>query len=120
MGGAVSLIISVLAVVAFAASGSTTLAIIAIVVVIVCLWSWLHMWYFARVLARQRLFVAALQRGEFEQGSPEAERYWNEMQIQVDLCDATDIPNWITMVNMVAAAAAVVFLVWGAIAYWSS
>jgi hypothetical protein len=77
MGGAVSLIVSLLAVVAFAASGSTVLAIVAIIVAIVCLWSWLHMWYFARILARQRLFVAALHRGEFEQGSPEAERYWS-------------------------------------------
>ena len=120
MGGTVSLFISLLAVVAFAASGSIALTIVAIVVAILCLWSWLHMWYFARILARQRLFVAALHRGEFEQNSPEAERYWNEMRIQVDPRDMVDVPNWITMVNMVAALAAVVLLICGTIVYWSS
>ncbi len=120
MGGVVSLIISVLAVAAFLAAGSTVLAIVASFVTILCLWSLLHMRYFARVLARQRLFVAALDRGEFESDSSEAERYWNELRIKVEKRDVLDIPNWITMVNMVAAVSALVLSIWGAVVYWSS
>lgn len=120
MGGAVSLIIAILAVVAFAAADSPALAIVAGVVAIVCVWSWLHMWYFARILARQRLFVAALRRGDFEENSPAADKYWNEMRIEIDPRDAADVPNWITIVNMFAAAVAIVLLICGAIAYWFS
>ena len=95
------------------------MVVIAGVVALVCLWSWLHMRYFARVLARQRLFVAALDRGDFEEESPEGERYWQTMRVEVEPCDAADIPNWITTVNMMASLGAVVLVVWGAIEFWT-
>ncbi len=118
MGGAITLIIPLLAILAFLASASPILAIVACIVAVVYLWSWLHMLYFARSLARQRLFVAALHRGEFEQGSPEAERYWHEMEVEVDPSDSVDVPNWITRVNMIATVMALVLLLWGITAYW--
>ncbi len=119
MGGIVSFTIAVLAVVAFAAAGSVVLAFVSAFIALICVWSWLHMWYFARLLARQRLFVAALLRGEFGHNSPEAERYWREIRIEVDPRDVADIPNWIAFLNMLASAAALVLCTWGAIAYWS-
>ena len=70
-----------------------------------------------RVLARQRLFVEALDRGEFESGSPEADRYWKTVRIVVGPRDVADVPNWITSINMGASLAAVVLVVWGAIAF---
>jgi hypothetical protein len=113
MGGALSFVLSVLAAFAFARAGSYALAVLAGFVSLICLWSWIHMWYFARVLARQRLFVAALHRGDFAEGSPEAERYWQEMPIHVEQRDVHDVPDWITVVNMAATAVAVILLAWG-------
>ena len=118
MGGAISVTIAVLAVVAFAVAGSKALVIVSSIVVVACLWSWLQMWYCARLLARQRLFVAALDRGGFEQGSPEAKQYWSQMKIQVDTQDVNDVPNWIVLVNMLASAAALLLLIWGVLANW--
>lgn len=115
MGGALSLFLSVLAVFGFVRAGSYSLAVVTGFVSLVCLLSWLHMWYFARMMARQRLFVAALDRGDIAQDSPEAERYWREMPIHVEERDVQDVPSWIAAVNMGAAVLAVILLAWGMI-----
>jgi hypothetical protein len=116
MGGCFSVIIAVLAAFAFFVDGSRVMGAFACVNAVICLWSWLHMRYFARILARQRLFVAALQRGDVEQGSPEAERLWREIAVSVSPRDIQDVPDWITGVNMVATLVAFILLVCGGIA----
>jgi hypothetical protein len=120
MGGAISLIVSLLAVVAFTLSDWIVMASVSALVAVMCLWSWLHMWYFARVLARQRTYVAALNRGEIREGAREAERYWHELQVIVQPEDVRDVPDWITKVNIIASLCAFVLAVWGGILYWRS
>jgi len=120
MGGAITFIISLVGVAAFSATGSAGMATVSAIVAIVCLWSWLHMWYFARLLARQRTYVAALNRGEFTEGTPEAYRYWKQIEIVVEAIDVQDVPDWITRINMVAALAALVLALCGAVSYLRS
>lgn len=76
------------------------------------------MWYFARILARNRIFVRELQGGRFQEGSPEAERYWRELRIQVEPMDARDVPNWITAINIIASLAGSALLFYGCVAYF--
>jgi hypothetical protein len=119
MGGFISFLISVLAILTFYLAGSTIMLGISIVVGIVCLFSWFLMWYFARLLARDRIFVKELHRGEFSMDSPEAHKYWKNLKITVSKKDIEDIPNWITAVNMLATCFAIILLVWGAISYFN-
>jgi hypothetical protein len=42
------------------------------------------------------------------------------MQIQVEPRDVMDVPDGIAFVNLVAALAAFVLLIWGIMAYWFS
>ena len=114
-GGVINVLVALFALIAFLVGENVTMAVIAGVAAIVCAASGLHMHYFARALARQRLFVEALQRGDFETGSTEAKRYWKEMPITVDLRDVLDGPNWITAVNMVATLVAFILAIWGGI-----
>lgn len=79
--------------------------------------SGLLMRHFSRILARQRLYVEALQRGEFKDGSPEAQRYWKEMPITLTNRDIHDVPNWIATVNMIAALVALILAIWGGISW---
>jgi hypothetical protein len=118
MGGVLSLAIAVSAALAFMAAGRVAMAFVAAAVGLLCLWSWLHMRYFARRLAKQRQYVAALGRGEFEEGSPEAQRCWRTMRVEVESRDAADVPEWITRVNFVAFLLALILAIWGGIAYW--
>ena len=120
MGGAISFIISLAAVVAFTVKGAFVMATVSAIVSFVCLWSWLHMWYFARLLARQRIYVAALNHGEFAEGTPEAADFWKHAQIVVESRDIRDIPDWITRINMVAALVALALALYGTVTYFRS
>lgn len=115
MGGAISFAIALSATALFAIAGSPVLAFVSGATAVASCFSWAYMWYFARNLARQRLFVAALDRGEFDANSSEAEAYWNGMQIDVAPQDIADVPDWISMVNMVATGIAVILLIWAVI-----
>ena len=81
MGGVISVLIAIFAIVAFMASGNLVMSVFAFLTAFVATASGLHMRHFSRILARQRLYVEALQRGEFKDGSPEVERYWREMPL---------------------------------------
>lgn len=117
MGGIVNITIAIVATSALFTADKAYLGCFGGLATLVCLWSWWHMGYFARILARNRIFVEALHRGNFEQGSPEAERYWREMPIRVESIDVRNIPDWIARVNMLATFAAFALLVVGCIAY---
>ena len=117
MGGLVNVTIAFVATWILFAVDTAYLGWFAGLVALLCLWSWLHMGYFARILARNRILVEALHRGDFKQGSPEAERYWRETPIRVESVDIRNIPDWIARVNMLATFAAIVFLAIGCIAY---
>jgi hypothetical protein len=118
MGGAISAMLALTATVLFILSRSWPLATASGCVAAVCIWSWLHMRYFARLLARNRQFVEALNRQEIQEGTPEAQQYWQTMHITVEPSDVEDVPNWITLVNMIAAFAAVILVVWGLVHLW--
>lgn len=74
------------------------------------------MMYFARMIARDRLYVEALTRGDIKRGTPEAEQFWRTMHITIDQRDVQHVPDWIASVNMFATLIAVVLLIWGGIA----
>lgn len=118
MGGAISVIVAILAAMALFGAGRSRSGWTASVVAFICFWSWIHMWYFARILARNRMFVQALHNGEFKQGSPEAERFWRELRIQVEPIDARDVPDWITRINLVASVTGVALFIYGCVAYF--
>ncbi len=117
MGGIINVTIASVATWVLFAVDRAYLAWFAGLVALLCLWSWLHMGYFARILARNRKFVEALHRGDFKQGSPEAERYWRETPICVESIDIRNVPDWIARVNMLATFAAIALLAIGCTAY---
>jgi len=56
--------------------------------------------------------VEALRRGEFLEGTPEAERYWRSIVPEVIPSeDSPSIPNWITNINMLATISGVLLFV---------
>ena len=116
MGGMINVTVAGLAAIAFFVDGSIVMAIVACLVGSICCASWLHMWYFAKQLARQRLYVAALDRGEITEGTPEAENLWCNMPVSISSKDVQDVPDWITKVNMVASLLALALLLWGGLA----
>jgi hypothetical protein len=118
MGGAISVIVALVATSLFIASRSWLPATASACIAALCIWSGLHMRYFARLLARNRLYVEALNRGEIEEGTREATRYWQKMQITVEQCDVKDVPDWITIVNMTATLAAVLLLIGSVVLRW--
>ena len=96
------------------ADGRTATGFVAVVVAIICIWSHWHMLYFARQIARARIFVEALTRGDFELDSPESERYWREIVPIVEPAeDANSIPDWITRINMLATIVGIGLFAWG-------
>ncbi len=116
MGGAISVFIASLAAAAFLVNGNLAVGILSIVIAVICLWSSCHMNYFARMLARNRLFVEALSQGRIETGTPEAEQYWKKMPITIEIRDIQDVPNWIACFNMLATMFALALLIWAGIA----
>ena len=117
MGGVISVLIAIFAIVAFMASGNLVMSVFAFLTAFAATASGLHMRHFSRILARQRLYVEALQRGEFKDGSPEAEQYWREMPITVPARVLQDVPNWIATVNLISALVALILAIWGGISW---
>ena len=117
MGGVISVLIAIFAIVAFMASGNVVMSVFAFLTAFAVIASGLHMRHFSRILARQRLYVEALQRGELKDGCPEAERYWKEMPITVTTRDIQDVPNWIATVNMISTLVALILAIWGGISW---
>jgi len=118
MGGALSVFVAVTSIVLFLTDGQWLMAVVATGSALACLWSWLHMWYFAQSLARQRQYVEALNCKLIQENTPHAEAFWRNMRIQVKRCDVEDIPDWITKVNLVAALVALVLLIWSIICFF--
>ena len=116
MGGLVSVCIAVLAVVVFYHDGKPILCGVAVFVALICFWTWRQMAYFARVLARNRLFVEALERREIVQGTPSANEFWHTMKVTIEQRDVDDVPDWVTVLNMLATLVALALLVWGGVA----
>lgn len=104
-------------------TGHPVLLSLAIVNAIVEFASWRHMCYFAKMLAHNRLFVEKLDSGELgttDVQSEEAHQYWQHQRRSVTMDDANardieDVPDWITIVNMVAFVIGIALLVFGAI-----
>jgi len=119
MGGIINPSISIFAAIVFRASGNTVMAVVAGLTAVVVAASGLHMRYFARLLARQRQYVEALERGRFEDGSPEAKRFWDEMPIVVTIQDIQDVPNWVAAVNMTSTLVGLVLAIWGGVSWLS-
>jgi len=116
MGGIFNVTVAVLAAIAFVVAGNTGMSIVAGIVAIICFAAWQHIRFVARQLARNRLYVAALRRGEITEQTPEAELYWRQMPVTIDVQDAEDVPNWIAGTNLVAFLTALVLLIWGLLA----
>lgn len=115
MGGVISVMIALAATFCFAFQGRLLPAIGAGIVAVACVASWLQMWYFARMLARNRIFFAALQRGEFEEGSEAANHYWKNTPLVIEQQDVLDVPDWISWINLIATVCAALLLIWAVI-----
>lgn len=127
MGGILGILVASVAAYLFFADERPALGIVASIVATTCLLSWLQMRFFACCLARQSLYFQAVNRGDFEDGSPEAQRYRSEMSIAAGVFlpflanysiserDARDVPDWITAVNMIATLAGVALLIGGVV-----
>ena len=123
MGGAIGSVICAIAAGLLYGTGHPILFSIAIVNAIIGFASWRHMCYFAKMLARDRLFMEKLDSGELgttDAKSEEAQKYWEHLRKNVTMdhtnrIDADNVPNWITTVNMLAVVIGSVMLIIGAI-----
>jgi len=123
VGGAIGSAICALSAAILYGTGHPVLFSVACVNGIIEFASWQHMSYFAKTLARNRLFVQKLHSGELgttDAESEQASQYWEHLRKTVTMDhvirrDIQDVPNWITTVNMIAFVIGVILLVSGAI-----
>jgi hypothetical protein len=111
MGGFISVAIAAVATAMLFLNGSPVWGTLAILNGTLSLGSWLLMNHHARMLARQRLYVEACERGDIEDGSAEAARYWREMPITLVHRDIVDTPNWIAACNLFATVGTAILLI---------
>jgi hypothetical protein len=120
VGGAIGSALCAVAALVLYGTGYPVLFSIAIVNAVIELASWRLMRYFAKTLARNRLFAQKVLSGELEMRSEEAHQYWEHLRESVTMDDVNtrdvrDLPNWITTVNMAAFVIGIILLVAGAI-----
>ena len=90
MGGAISTFVCIFAAIALYGTGHPVLFSISIVIAIIAFVSWCHMNWFAKMNARDRLFVQALKSGAFGSSDPSsdnAKQYWNHLGKTIGMKD---------------------------------
>ena len=120
MGGAFGTLVCVVAVFIFYGTGHPVLLSFAVGVLFVEFLSLRHMCYFAKTLARNRLFVEKLNSGDLgssDASSNEAKQYWDHLTKTIgmkdtNLQDVIDVPDWITKVNIVAFTCGIVLTIY--------
>jgi hypothetical protein len=123
MGGATGSAICVIAAGLLYGTGHPISFFIAIISAIIAFGSWRYMRYFAKMLARNRLFVERLQSGELGTTDAESENateYWEHLRKNVTMADANrrdieDVPDFVSAANMFAVVVGIVMLIIGAV-----
>ena len=114
MGGLISVIICVLAVVGFYGTGHPILFSLSIASGIVAFWSWGVMHNYATESAKSRHDMMLESMRAEDRPEDEIARF-DSCIIDPGPADVNAVPNWLATVNMVATLVGVVLLISGAI-----
>jgi len=114
MGGLISVIISVLAAIAFFDIGHRFLFWLCVAITVVSFWSWGVMHNYAMNSAKARwdqIRENVIQEG----GSPEEIARLDSTPIHLSNGDVNAVPDWLATVNMLVTFACFGLLIWGII-----
>jgi hypothetical protein len=117
MGGLISVLINVFAGLAFFNTGHPYHVWVCCGTAALALWSWGIMHNFATLSAKRR--SDHVRRNMAEEGASQTElERLDDMPIQPGASDYNEIPNWISVVNMLATFAGLALLIWGVVVRW--
>ena len=112
MGGLISVIISVLAAVAFYGTGHPFLFSVCVVIAVLSFWSWGVMHNYAMNSAKARW--DSIRENMIQEGrTPEEMNRLESTPIHLTYADVNAIPDWLAMVNMFVTFAGIGMLIWG-------
>ena len=114
MGGLISVIISVLAAIAFYGTGHPLLFWLCVTIAALSFWSWgvMHNYAMNSAKARwDRIRENMIQEGRF----PEEIDRLDSTPIHPSIGDVNVVPDWLSTVNMVVTFTGLGLLVWGVI-----
>jgi hypothetical protein len=114
MGGKVSFIIGTAATALLYLAESTFLFWVSLVVTVILFWSWgiMHNYAFSYAKMRRERII---QNKELEGSTLEDINKIRSLPISVSTADMEAVPNYITLINMIASIASVVLLLIGLI-----
>lgn len=114
MGGIISLLIGILAAIAFYGTGHPILFWVAVAICIVCIWSWGVMHNYALKAAKGRW--DQIRENMIREGRPpeEIERM-DRTPIRIATSDVDAVPDWLATVNMIVTFIGLGLLIWGII-----
>ncbi len=114
MGGLISVIIAILASIAFYGTGHPILFGISIITVILCFWSWGVMHNYAIKSAKTR-WDRMRENMILEARPQENIDCIDNTPIHIASADVNAVPDWLARLNMIFTFIGVVLLIWGLI-----